>query len=86
MKTSARPTPHRPRFHRRLEPIREGLAEWRKIPLFCSPPLPKIRRIDCKMNPLDYVGLGLISIRARLTDKATFQNPIVYPLFWSTAA
>jgi hypothetical protein len=73
MKTSARPTPHhRPRFYRRLESIREGLAWWRKIPIFCSPLPLKIRRIDCKMNPLDYVGLGLISIRARLTNKATF--------------
>jgi hypothetical protein len=73
MKTSARQTPHHQSlFHRLLESIREGLAWWRKIPVCCSPPPRKIRRIDCKMNPLDYVGLGLISIRARLTDKATF--------------
>lgn len=63
MKTSAGQTPkHLPVFHRRLEPIREGLARWRKIPIFCSPSLRKIRRIDCKMDTLSYVGLGLISM------------------------
>ena len=73
MKTSACQTPnHLPLFHRRLEPIREGLAWWRKIPIFCSPPPRKIRRIDCEMDPLGYVGLRLINMRARLTRTATF--------------
>ncbi|MFA6162477.1 MAG: hypothetical protein WC685_03500 [Methylobacter sp.] len=77
MKTSACQTPnHLPLFHRRLEPIREGLARWRKIPLFCSPPPPKIRRIDFDMNPLGCAGLRLLDMRARLTRKATFQIPI----------
>ncbi|MCK9621560.1 MAG: hypothetical protein M0R47_13620 [Methylobacter sp.] len=87
MKTSACQTPnHRSLFYRRLEPIREGLAWWRKIPVFCSPPLRKIRRIDCEMAPMDYAGLHLINMRARLTRTATFQIPIVHPLFWSIAA
>jgi hypothetical protein len=52
------------------------LARWRKIPLFCSPPPPKIRRIDFDMNPLGCAGLRLLDMRARLTRKATFQIPI----------
>jgi len=82
MKTSACQSPHhRPRFHRRLEPIREGLAEWRKIPLFCSPPPPKIRRIGCEIGALGYVRLRLISMKTRLTRITTFQIPIVLFLF-----
>ncbi|MGZ5053774.1 MAG: hypothetical protein ACXWAT_02385 [Methylobacter sp.] len=73
MKTSACQTPnHRPLFYRRLEPIREGLACWRKIPVCCSPPSRKIRRIDCEIGPLGYAGLRLIIMRARLTRTATF--------------
>jgi hypothetical protein len=72
MKTSAYQSPHhRPRFHRRLEPIWEGLAEGRKIPLCCSPPPPKIRRIGCEIGALGYVGLRLINMRA-LPRTATF--------------
>lgn len=64
MKTSACQTPHhRPLFHRQLEPIRGTLAGWRKMPVFCSPPPRKIRRIDCEMDPLGCVGLRLIKIQ-----------------------
>jgi len=87
MKTSACQTPnHLPLFHRRLEPIREGLAGWRITPVFCSPPPQKIRRIDCEMDLLGYAELRLINFRARLTRTAIFQIPIVHPLFWSTTA
>jgi|LakWasMe91_HOW11_FD_contig_123_4385_length_5800_multi_5_in_0_out_0_1 hypothetical protein len=87
MKTSACQTPdHQPLFHRRLEPIREGLAMWCKSPIFCSLPPRKIRRINCEMNPLGYAGLRLVDIRAKLPRTATFQIPIIHPLFWSTAA
>jgi hypothetical protein len=87
MTTSICQTPnHRPLFHRRLEPMREGLAWWRKTPVFCLPPPQKIRRIDFEIDPLGYVGLRLVDMRARLTCISTFQFPIVHPLFWATAA
>ncbi len=86
MKTSACQTPnHRPLFHRRFKPIREGLAKWRKIPIF-SPPLRKIRRIDSEMDPLGYAGLQLVDMKTRLPHTATFQIPIVHPLFQSAVA
>ncbi|EGW21213.1 hypothetical protein Mettu_4375 [Methylobacter tundripaludum SV96] len=72
MKTSACQTPnHLPLVYRRLEPIREGLAWWRKIPIFCSPPPRKIRRIDCEMDLLGYIGPRLTNMRARFTRTAT---------------
>ncbi|EGW21509.1 hypothetical protein Mettu_0274 [Methylobacter tundripaludum SV96] len=72
MKTRVCQTPHHQLlFHRRLEPIREGLAWWRKIPIFCSPPPRKIRRIDCEMDLLGYIGPRLTNMRARLTRTAT---------------
>lgn len=82
MKTSACQTPnHLPLLHRRLAPIRKGLAWWCRIPVFCSLPPRKIRRINCEMEPLVYVGLDLISMRAGLIHTTTFQIPIVLPLF-----
>lgn len=82
MKTSACQTPnHLPLLHRRLAPIREGFVWWRKIPVFCSLPPRKISRMECEMEPLVYVALGLISMRAGLIRTTTFQIPIVLLLF-----
>ncbi|GEM_PF-1518148 len=82
MKTSACQTPnHLPLLHRRLEPIGEGLAWWHKTPIFCSPPLRKIRRINCEIEPLVYVGLRLVDTKAGLIRTANFQIPIVHPRF-----
>jgi hypothetical protein len=56
--------------------MREGLAWWCKIHLYCLPPQQKIRGIYFETCRLGEVVIGQASLLVRSNSRATTQIPI----------
>jgi len=76
MKTSACQTPdHQPLFHRRLEPIREGLAMWCKSPIFLLATATKNQAHKLRNEPSGLCRASTGRHKSQVTPYSHLSNP-----------